>query len=469
MMKTSLLVAGCLFAVSTAATADETEKYLGLNEYRHVRTNLCTKDLCTIKCGPDAWEYGNYFINASEDSKRLFTPNEDTLTVKLKGAYFAYAPETAKLRRWVNKSKVQVGIFADISTKAGALAAPGSAGIPGRLVYFSDNYILKQRRIADVNTNIYGPVMYSGGGLALKLTMLEFDQSKDDQLADTLMKSIAELGAQASVGVPAYLQGPLTALFQSALSAAKSRDDMFGQLTFVLDDRNGSANDPTSPLRTGDIVVVRKAERTTPIDWNNLCYEPGTAEVFVRKSKDATPDERTAPELNYVTISLLKNAGAEAGKIQDALTYERLVSELQQRKTDTGLISSVTEVTTALKERATDRELLRQIDTLGRTDGNATELERFDAVAQLGRVLYASMLAFNGYQTSTIAKLDECAYLKDERVKHESLSRLFVRLKGANNKYTRESIDRLTKPEPTSCVEANRALFEVQQQLLNPV
>lgn len=447
-----------VFALSTpAVAADEAEQYLGLNEYRHVKPNRPA-----VVCGPAAWENGNYFPNGKENAARLFTPNDDTLTVKLKGAYFHYAPETSRWRPWMNKSEVQVGIFADISTKGTAMSAPGAGGIPGRLVFFSDNYILKQRRIADVNTNIYGPVMYTGGGLALKLTMLEFDQSKDDQLADSLMKSVAELGTKASAGVPAYLEGPLTTLFQAALSSAKSKDDIFGQLTFVLDDRNGDSNEPTSPLRTGDMVLVRQADRQKPIDWNTLCYDPATAEVFT----DST--SRKPPALNYVSISLLKNAGADAGRIQDALTYERLVGELQQRKTDTGLIAGVTEVTSALKERATDRELLRQISIVGRADGGVSDLERSDAAALLGRVLYASQLAFNGFISASIIPIDECTFLKNEKVSADSLARLFVRLQGANNKYTRDSIDTLANPAPKNCVEANKNLLKVQRLLLNP-
>lgn len=482
-MKPILLFAATLFAVPLiVAAADEPEKNLGLNEFRHVKTSLTA-----FACGPNAWENGNYFENDPRAAERLFSPNEDTLTIKLKGAYFDYAPERSGWWPRMNKYEVQVGIFAEIGSKGTALTVPGAGGVPGRLVFYSDDHYLGQRRIPDVNTNIYGPVMYPGGGLAIKLSMLEFDQKAGDKLQDTLLKSVAELGSKASSGIPAYLEGPLTSLFQSALSSAKSRDDMFGQITFVLDDRNGRGNAPTSPLRTGDIVVVRQTIRANPIDWNNLCYKPSTGEVYWRETPEPGKErDRNAPKpnpadqpgtadgsmyfppkLNYVTISLMKNAGADAGRIQDALTYERLVAELQQRKSDAGLISSVTAVTTALNERATDRELVRQIEILGRSPGSVSAIERSDAANLVGRVVYASLLDFNGFDLKSIAKLDECAFLRDEKIKQEWLTRLFVRLASANPLYTRVKLAGLASA-PANCVEANRKLLQIHEYLLAP-
>lgn len=455
-MKALLFLASSLLAFSGfARAADDVQKYLGLNEFRHVKPALTKFD-----CGEAVWEEGNYFSNGDANRNRLLAPNEDTLTIKLKGARFFDAPERSKFRPWVNKYKVQVGIFADISTKGGSLGAPGAGKIPGRLVFFSDDYFLEQRRIADVNSNIYGPVMYTGGGLAIKLTMLEFDQSKEDQLKDALMKSVAELGTKASAGVPAYLEAPLTTLFQSALSAAKSKDDVFGQIMFVLDDRNGADNPSTSPLRTGDIVIVRQSARNVAINWGELCYDPNTAEVF-----DKT--KGVAPSLNYVTISLLKNAGADAGKVQDALTYERLVADLQQRRADAGLLSSVSAVTTALNEQASNRELKRQVDILAIKDGSVSSLEQSDAANHLSKVLYASQLGFHGFDVATM-NTDDCTYLKDEKLKPEWLTRLFARLAIANSKYTRASIDKLSLPVPKNCVEANRQVEQVYRFLLSP-
>lgn len=469
-----LLTVSLLAFASLASAEDDVSKSLGLNEFRHVKPGLVS-----MTCGPSAWESGNYFDNGIPNQNRLFTPDADTVTVKLKAAYFSDAPERSKYWFFLNKYKVQIGIFADISAKGGNLGAPGAGGIPGRLVFFSDDYFLSQRRIADVNTNIYGPVMYTGGGLAIKLTMLEFDRSKEDRLKDTLMKSVAELGSKASAGVPSYLEGPLTALFQTALSAAKSKDDVFGQIMFVLDDRNGVDNPPTSPLRTGDIVIARHYYRKDAIEWDKLCYNPSTAEVFV-EVVGKQPEEKQAaaapkpevryepPALNYVAISLLKNAGADAGKVQDALTYERLVADFQQRKSDAGLISSIAAVTTALNERATDRELNRLVDILARNDGSVSPLEKSDAAIHLSKVLYASQLGFHGFDVTTITHADDCEYLKDERLKADWLTRLFVRLGIANNKYTRDNIDQRSRPIPKTCVEATTQLNNVYKFLLNP-
>ena len=527
-MKSSIIVAVVLLACSSRAAGGDTELYLGLNEYRHVKAGLEDQ-----RCGADAWEDGNYFRN--DDARHLFMPNADTLTIKLKGAYFHYAPETT----WngFQKQIVQVGIFADITVKGGSMSAPGTAGIPGRLVFFSENHQSRQRRIPDVNTNVYGPVLYTGGGLALKFSILEFDQSRGDKLTDSLLKNIADLGTQASAGVPPYLQGPLTSLFQAALAGAKSKDDLFGQITFVLDDRNGADNMPTSPLRTGDIVFVRQSERSTPVPWKTLCYKPSTGEVFhddlgAREAKDGkdgkdgrdgrdgrdgkdgkdgrdgrdaehkqergrtpvaaelklaaavghpaapasaqkwtTPPSTSEmpPTLNYVTISLVKNAGADVGRIQDALTYERFVSELSQRNTDMGLIASADEVTSAFVKRATERELYRQIDVLAMEKGSVSDMEIYDAVARLSKVLYSSGLEARGFKADTLKTDPYCAYLVNERVSPQLLPRLLAKLLRVNKFHTREKIESMFSPSPTTCVDANVGLKVIQDQLMTPV
>lgn len=452
-MNLSIVVAGALLLTSAWTAASDIETYLGLNEFRHVKPGLEGGT-----CLKDPWEVGNYFPNPAGEQKRLFVPNSDTLTVKLKGAFFNYAPETSIFRK--QKMTVQVGIFAEISPKGAAMSIPGAAGIPGRLVFFSEDHQLNQRRIPDINTNVYGPVLYTGGGLGMKFSLLEFDQSKGDKLADSLLKSIADLGTQASSGVPTYLQGPLTSLFQAAFASAKSKDDLFGQITFVLDDRNGPDNSHTAPLRIGDIVLVRQSDRTKAIPWEQLCYKPSTAEIFDTKGNP--------PQLSYVVISLVKNAGADAGRIHDALTYERFVAELSQRNTNTGLISSVDQITSALRERATERELYRRIGILEMKKGSITDLERFDAVAHLSKVLYASGLGTKGFDPLALAANPDCNYLLKEKVSADEFARFLMRLQQTNAKFTRAKLETLYATSPNTCTTANQALKVIQEQLFNP-
>lgn len=463
-MKLPLLVAaGLLVASPWAVSADEHSKYLGLNEYRHVKPEPKAP-----YCGDNVWEDGNYFLNDAKHANRLFAPNADTLTIKLKGAFFDYAPERSLgwNLRWVQKQKIQVGIFADITQMGDSMSAPGAAGIPGRLVFFSDDHQSRQRRIPDINTNVYGPVLYGGGGLGLKFSILEFDKSKANKLTDSLLQNLADLGSQTSAGVPPYLQAPLTSLFQAALEGAKSKDDLFGQITFVLDDRNGSHNAATSPLRTGDIVFVRQSDRAKAIPWKNLCYKPTTGEVF--QNDEANPE--LPPILNYVTISLVKNAGADAGRIQDALTYERLVSEMNQRNTDTGLISSMKDVTAGLQVKMLERELFRQIDVLGMEKGSVSDLERHDAAAHLSKVLYANGLAVHGFDPKPLAAANrDCAYLEAEKITPDMLGRLHVRLARLSSAhFTRERLSALATTIPTTCQAANTGLQAMHDHLYNP-
>lgn len=482
-----------LLVACGACKASDVETYLGLTDFRHVKTDVTDR----VACGDEAWESGNFFRNG--DSARLFSPGADTVTVKLKAAHFPYTPETSIFGRVRNS---QVGIFADVTLKDGAAAAPGTRGISGRLVFYSEDYVQGQLRIPDVNTNIYGPVPYPGGGLSLKLTLLEFDQSTKDQLSDTLLKGIADLGIKASAGVPTYLQGPLGALFQSALAGAKSKDDVFGRITFALDDRNGAENPNTTPLRTGDLVIVRASKRDVRIDWGLLCYNPFTGDVTRgRKTKSQTPrvkqaaqknenglattnrpemqqakqagDEgvnnaavsdlqtdalvtnstEEAPGIAFITLSLLKNAGADAGRIQDALAYEQFVQELNNRATTSGLVANTKGVLDALSSHALSKELHRLASVLEMDVGAVSQLERFDAASKLASVLQASALATKSFDVTQQKANASCKYLGEEVVQAQEVDRVLVRLEKALPGVM-VATDAALASNPTTCADA---------------
>ncbi|HEY8360819.1 MAG TPA: hypothetical protein VIL30_25455, partial [Ramlibacter sp.] len=350
-------------ACAAAAAADQ-DFYLGGPEFAFVKPTVVAH-ACR-----DVWEKGPYFRNT--DSKRLFTPSSDTLTIKLMQAYFPFAPESTMFLQ--PKSNVQIGIFADINLRDGATPIPGAGGIPGRLVFYSEDYELKQRRIDTLNTNVYGPLPYPGGGISMQVSLLEFDQSLTDKLTDSLLSGIADLGVKTAAGVPPYLQGPLTKLFQSAVQGARSRDDKFGQYTLVLDDRNDPDNPITAPLRTGYIVLTRNDKRHERIDWERHCFDPATGEVSKEDGNNGLA--KAPPDFGYVVLAILKNAGADAGRVRDAFTYQQFSSELAERSSSKGIVAGIDEVAVALRARTIANELNRAVGAVAMHDGSITDEER---------------------------------------------------------------------------------------------
>lgn len=431
------LVVAALGAASLNASSEDFEKYYGLADFRYVRSDVTGR-----RCGSAVWENGNFF--KITNNKFLFNPNEDTITVKLKNAAYPWIPEST----WLGRERPfgQVGIFADIALKGDATSAPGGKSVPGRLVFYNDNYARGQVRISDVNTNIFGPVLYPGGGVSLKLTLLEFDHEDKDNLADGLLKGIADLGVQASAGVPAYLQGPLGQLSQTALNFAKSKDDIFGKNHVVFDDRNGNDNPMTTPLRTGDVVVIRASNRNVPVDWNSLCYDPTTAVVSPDRDKlnSLAADKKKEfeqkidniqLEYGYTVISFVKNAGADAGKIVDAFTYEQFIQEKEKSVKASGTVAAAAEITEALRQRVVSRELDKQLSIIAANVNAVTDLERFEAGRKVAQVIYVSWPKIGGQPTADVlARIgagdgnSACSYLKKEIIGPNEMMRMWVQL-----------------------------------------
>lgn len=459
-MKTWVSAIGFASAFSFSGVyAAETETYLGMSDFRHVKQGLTE-----VVCGVNAWEGGNFFVNNAPN--RLFVSGEDTLTIKLKAGSFPYVPETNFIGR--AKAYAQVGIFAEVTLKGGAAGAPGSKGIPGRLVFYNDNYQPGQRRIHAVNTNVFGPVLYPGGGISVQMTLLEFDQETSDKLGDTLLKGVAELGIQASAGVPAALQGALTQLSQAAVQFAKSKDDMFGLSHVVFDDRNGPDNDATSPLRAGDVVFVRASNRHEYVDWGRLCYNPRTGDVTVSSKDDLTKSSGKPSDYGFFVLSFLKNAGADAGTILDALTYEQFVQEKEQRVRATGLIAGAHEAIDALRTKVVARELDKQLRALRSLDGEISFAERFDASLKLSRVIFASARQLGGKATDSLAnKLSadsSCKFLVEEQIEVTAANKLWQQILSIAPT-EKAKLKGLQAATPSSCSDAQDKVEELRTAL----
>lgn len=452
MMLRKMAAASLGLLLATAALAADQQSYLGGAEFAFIKPALADQG-CQV-----SWEPGPYFRNRV--AERLFTPNSDTLTIKLMHAYFPYAPEADWLGR--KSDKVQIGLFADINLRDSGPATPGVGGIPGRLVFYTDDYRLRQRRLPSINSNVYGPVPYPGGGLNVQLTLLEFDQSLKDKLTDSLLSGIADLGIKTSAGVPSYLQGPVTKLFEAAIGGARSRDDKFGQYFVTLDDRNDPDNPATTPLRTGYLVLTRSQQRDTAIDWSAHCFDPATGEVSVNGA------QKTPPAFGYVVLAVLKNAGADAGRVRDAFTYQHFVNELSERSTAQGIVASTKEFTDALKTKAIANELGKAVSTLAMPEGSITTEERFDAATRVAAVIHKMGLQKNAVVLQKTVTGDRfCSYLDSEEILEADHARLMMRLgQVGKGKFELEKVEKIYATAPQTCKESLSQRDALRQLLM---
>jgi hypothetical protein len=462
------------FALSavTVSNSYALELYTGLNDFRYVKSGIDSR-----KCGEEVWEAGTYFRTTKQNDSHLFS-NGDTLTVKLKALRFPFVPET--VLRYKQAKVSQVGLFAEVALKGDQVSGPGESGIPGRLVFYSKDYQPGQIKIPESNTNIFGPVDYSGGGLSLKLTALEFDLDTKDKLTDELLKGVADLGVKASGGIPGYLQGPLVSLSQAAVNSMKSSDDLFAYQNIIFDDQNGAGNPITTPLRTGDLVLIRASNRHQSIQWDDLCFDPSNGSVTSKFSKEITLSDdqtkRVVPEEisdGYVTISILKNAGADAGHIKDSISYQTFVQKLNGEASAQPLLAGLKEATGALQERLFVKEVERHLRVLEMDSGSISKKDRFDSRFKIAAIIQSSEYFSQGFDTATISKSPKCAYLESERLQPKELTKLFYRIQVGSLGLSRsETNSLLTQPRDCnaaySSLEQLIALIEGKEEKTTP-
>lgn len=421
----------CTEAHGQSAEADH-EQLLGISDFRYVKQPpLTTQKPGEPRCGQDAWEDGNFFDVRPDATERLFSANTDTLSIRLKSAGFPYVPET-KFRFW-RATSGQIGIFIDANLAAGGASTPGLNQVPGRLIYYDNNYHHGQWRITATNSHVFGPVLYPGGGLALSITLLEFDRDADDVFGNQVLEGLTKLGTEASRGVPPYLVGPLAALSEAVRNAAKAKDDIFGKAYIGFNGKQVANNPRSLSLIAGDIVFVRKANRQRAFNWSNLCYDDSTGAVTTKAQIDGA-DRYIMGDVGYVVLSILRNADNEATTVRDALTYDAFVGELEKRRSSVSATASAEAAIDALRRGIIDDTLRRSLNDL--VSPAISPDDRLRAAYVIAHALHASL--------ATLAKgaADDarCSYLKYELRTGADRAVLLRRLASANSAWTRDKV-----------------------------
>ena len=433
MMFRSCLVVLLGLLVGTSAwsqdNSNEHERYLGISDFRYVKRLVAGTDPSEPRCGPAAWEDGNFFNVEQESADRLFAANADTLSIRLKAASFPYFPEKKRFRGDSNVG--QIGIFVDVNVAAGGATTPGISQVPGRLIYFDNDYRKGQARITATNSHVFGPVLYPGGGLSLAITLLEFDRDRDDVFGNQVLEGLTKLGTEASRGVPGYLVGPLAALSDAIRNAAKSQDDIFGKGYIGFNGKQAAGNARTLSLLSGDIVFVRKANRETPFDWANMCYSDATGAVT---ESDGKRKDIRSKFFGYVTLSFLKNADNEATTVKDALTYEAFVKELEKRPASLSASAGAEAALGSLRTSLIDNTLRRNLNDVV-APGIAAE-ERLRAAYVIAHAVHASLAT----PSAEALKDPKCAYLQHEARSGAERAILLRRLNDANTHWSRDTL-----------------------------
>ncbi|GLS25309.1 hypothetical protein [Marinibactrum halimedae] len=383
-------------------------------------------------------EISNFDLKYAQDknsiSGSLFN-EEDYISINLKNAFFNYLEESRFERSIANKLgkklKGEVVIVANVTS---GIVNPelreASAELPGRVVFYSGD--MEEGQFANQSFGpVYGPVRWDGNGLTIDLTIIELDRQENEQfsaLLSTLSKAGKSYLKQSSPAI-----NILNSLGQSLVSANK--DDIMASYTLHLIPRPSLDSVHAPVLRTGDIVIVRKQDRESPIPWSEFDYDHSTgmlvscnrnnnseaksAEFQLKYAIKCTGDGELVSskypyaepllDHNYVVFSITKrNGGID-------LTPDVSFSEFLQQ---TGDISNPSEIREAVESfgRKVTRDMefnARQKDISELKNTTSIVLKRM-ALHRVIRSLQCSLVNIRKNEVSYFGDVNESFFEGDE-------------------------------------------------------
>lgn len=300
------------------------------------------------------WE-GKYVKNVGS----TFVKN-DIISVTLKSAYIYYFPE-GRIKRASNaivgsmgeSSPVrgQVAILANVvEFKAGL--APTEAESSGRVIYYS-NDVYEGQFINRSFIPIYGPEIFTGEPLMIKLQLMELDQEDNAQLK-AILKNVADLGVAATGPGSSKLIEGLNKIGDSLISS--NADDKFGEYGAVFVPIESRSDEYLPVLRRGDIIFIRNGDRKEPINWNKYCYNELQALLQVKANVQDAPICNNSltknPEFSYVVVSIQKNVGTH--NMTPTRTLEELQAQIQGSSSITAIRNTSSNFSAQILKNTTD-------------------------------------------------------------------------------------------------------------------
>ena len=256
----------------------------------------------------------------------------DYVSVSLKSGYISYFPESGlkKGLNWIAGSPVRGEIVILIDVVANGLSGKETLK-SGRVVFYSDD--VYQGQMLNISfIPVYGPVEYEGHPLGLSVRMLELDNS-DNLQVKSVMDAIASVGAAATTAGSPLLINSLKDIGDALVKS--NVDDKFGAFDAMF---LGSGEDfgSTAPeLKIGDYVLIRKADRSSGVNWNKYCYNAKRGVLQVREEGAAASTSCSTvnqqPDFSYLVLSVSRNIGIN--DMTPALEIQTFLNELKSAET----------------------------------------------------------------------------------------------------------------------------------------
>jgi hypothetical protein len=275
---------------------------------------------------------------------------EDYISINLKSAYFNSFTEGI-LERSANsiastygkKSNVkgEIAIIINVGEKIDQIVNPADSTNPGRVVFYSKD-IYEGQIINQSFGPVYGPIRWSGNPITIDITVIELDQEDNAQLGG-ILSSLAKIGTSSLSLTSSKVVDALNQV--GAAFVYSNTDDVIAKYRFTLVPQHGKHDVALPVLREGDLIITRASERSTPLNWNNLCFNEGegTLKIISNSNNQSNCNEiNNNPPFNYIVLTIAKNIG------ENDQTPDLQLSQLNEAIRTSGSIQAIRDATSKI-------------------------------------------------------------------------------------------------------------------------
>lgn len=210
--------------------------------------------------------------------------------------------------------------------------SPTSANA-GRVVYYSDD-VRKEQALSFGQLIMFGPVQYNGNPVGVSLYVIKL--ANEGGKMGPLLSSLATLGK--SVGGNVEVLGILETLGTRLLNGQDVRYFRFD--TMLGSQANSVPNLYGAYLTYGDYVLIRREDRSKPIQVSSYRYDPQTARLYSDEhcenpvtdlSYGVIQVNRGSAEafMKWATYDTLRTAVAQAGQNSDPKAATAALAKVQ--------------------------------------------------------------------------------------------------------------------------------------------
>ncbi len=243
----------------------------------------------------------------ADASERFITANDESVAIILKQAFIEdFSERTERFFAGLQSTTVrgEIAIVANVFEMSDGknLDFGDTLGkSAGRLIYYSEDVRSGGEFLDLSGVPIYGPIKYTGKPIAIRLSILELDNSESAQIKG-LLSVLAALGKKAYAPASPILT-TLDALGAELLSG--EQDDLELQYAFYLYPESGVGASNLPRLLVGDYVFIRAEPEKlttgrpfTTAPWDDICLDIDDGRLLKIIKDDPEDDSNDADGCN---------------------------------------------------------------------------------------------------------------------------------------------------------------------------